>query len=266
MKKVALPVVTLILVVSIAACSALAVEEGGFNMISLDEEWSMRDDMMKQVEKQYTLIRDPQALAYLDKVGRQLVSQSDMADRPWTFGIVDDDALNAFNLPGGLVFVNRGLVQRVTTLDQFVAVVGHEIAHGTARHGTQLMTRAMGLEVITGALLGDDPSGRDRALQDIVGSGVLSNYGRDAEREADRLGIRYSYDAGYDPQGAVRMFEMLQSLGQGEPSKVEQWFSSHPLTEERISQAKEIIATLPPASSPVRDTKEYQSFRGRLGN
>jgi len=249
-----------------AGCAALAVEQGGFNLISLDEEWSMRDDMMAQVEQEYALVSDPQAQAFLDRVGRRLVAQSKLAGREWTFGIVDDDNVNAFNLPGGLVYVNRGLITRAATLDQFTAVLGHEIAHGTARHGTQLMTRAMGIEILSGVLLGDDPSRRRAVLKDVVGSGVLSNYGRDAEREADRIGIRYSYAAGYDPQGAVRMFEMLLSLRQGQPSKVGQWFSSHPLTEERIANAREIVAGLPPSAAPVRDTPEYQAFRERLSD
>jgi predicted Zn-dependent protease len=266
MKRIARWALIVVAFLPAAGCAALAIEEGGFNLISLDEEWSMREDMLKQVEQQYTLFQDARAQAFLDEIGRRLVSQSPLADRPWTFGIVDDDGVNAFNLPGGLVFVNRGLAEHATTLDQFTAVVGHEIAHGTARHGTQLMTRAMGIDLLSGALLGDDPSNRDKMLKDLVGSGVLSDYGRDAEREADRLGIRYSYAAGYDPRGAVRMFEMLLSLRQGRPSTVGQWFSSHPLTEERIAQAEEIVAGMPATSSLVKDTPEYQAFRRRLSN
>jgi len=264
MKTSILSALILVAVLPAAGCAALAIEEGGFNLISLDEEWSMRGDLMKQVEQEYTLVQDARAQAFLDDIGHRLVAQSPLADRAWTFGIVDDDGVNAFNLPGGLVYVNRGLAERATTVDQFAAVLGHEIAHGTARHGTQLMTRAMGVEIVTGALLGDDPSSRETLLKDIVGSGVLSKYGRDAEREADRLGIRYSFVAGYDPQGAVRMFEMLLSLRQGQPSKVAQRFSSHPLTEERIARAQEIVAALPATASPVRDTPEYQAFRQRL--
>ncbi len=255
-----------VLLVSISGCAALSVEQGGFNLVSLDEEWSMRDDLMKQVEQEYKLVADPQMLAYLNTIGRQLVAQTSLASRVWTFGIIDDDGVNAFNLPGGLVYVNRGLIQSATTLDQFTAVLGHEISHGAARHGTQLMTRQMGLELLGSVLLGDDPNQRQKLLAGVVAGGTLSSYGRDAEREADRLGIRAAHAAGYDPQGAIAMFQMLLGLRQGKPSSVGQFFSSHPLTEERIAHAERITAEFPDSPSLIHDTLEYQAFRKRAGS
>ncbi len=253
----------LCLVVPVSGCAALAVEQGGFNLISLDEEWSMRGDLMKQVDEAYDLSTDAQMLAYLERIGTGLVARTALADRPWTFGIVNDDAVNAFNLPGGLVYVNVGLIKSATTLDQFTAVLGHEIAHGAARHGTQLMTRQMGLGMLGSVLMGDDPSERERLLAGIVAGGTLSSYGRDAEREADRLGIGFAHGAGYDPDGAVAMFEMLLGLRQGRPSSVERFFSSHPLTEERIAHAKQIAAQLPASPTLIHDTPAYQDFRRR---
>ncbi len=125
------------------------------------------------------------------------------------------------------------------------------------------MTRQMGLDLLGSVLLGDDPNQREKLLAGIVAGGTLSSYGRDAEREADRLGIRYGYAAGYDPEGAIAMFEMLLSLRQGKPSSVGQFFSSHPLTEERIAHAQAIAAQLPDGPSLVHDTPAYQSFRQR---
>ena len=189
MKRLFLPGVLLL---AICGCAALSIEQGGFNLVSLDEEWSMRDDLMQQVAAEYTLVSDAQALAYLDSIGRRLIARTSLAGRTWTFGIVDDDAVNAFNLPGGLVYVHRGLIDNAATLDQFTAVLGHEIAHGAARHGTQLMTRQMGVGMLSSVLLGNDASEREQLLAGIVGSGMLSKYGRDAEREADNLGIRFA--------------------------------------------------------------------------
>jgi len=260
------PLLIATLLVPIFGCAALSVEQGGFNLISLNEEWSMRDDLMNQVQQEYALVSDPQALAYLETIGARLVAQTNLAGRPWTFGIIDDDSVNAFNLPGGLVYVNRGLIQNASTLDQFTAVLGHEIAHGAARHGTQLMTRQMGLGLLGSVLLGDDASEREQLLAGIVGSGVLSNYGRDAEREADTLGIRFAHSAGYDPDGAIAMFQMLLTLREGRPSSVGQFFSSHPLTEERIEHARRITAELPDSPSLIHDSPEYQALRRRAGN
>ena len=252
-----------ILLVPIAGCAALSVEQGGFNLVSLDEEWSMRDDLMKQVEQEFELSTDPRMLAYLETIGTRLVARTGLANRAWTFGIVVDDGVNAFNLPGGLVYVNAGLIQNAATLDQFTAVLGHEIAHGAARHGTQLMTRQMGIDLLSGVLLGDDPGEREQLLAGLVAGGTLSSYGRDAEREADRLGIGYAHAAGYDPEGAIAMFQMLLSLRQGKPSSVGQFFSSHPLTEERIAHARQFAAAFLHSDSLTHDTRAYQQFRQR---
>lgn len=246
------------------ACSVLEVEEGGFNLMSIEDEWAMREDFKRQVAKEYRLVTDSQALSYVNGLGDRLVRQTPMANLAWDFGIVDDPGINAFNLPGGLVYVNKGLIEAADSLDELTAVLGHEIAHGTSRHGTQLMTRQYGLSVLAGVLLGSDASQREEMIASLVGSGILSRYGRDAEREADRLGIGYSHAAGYDPEGAVRMFQTLLELRQRRPSAVEQWFSSHPLTEERVAEARAIAAQLP-RGNLTQDTTEYQGFRRRLG-
>jgi predicted Zn-dependent protease len=251
--------------VAVAGCASLmTIEKGGFNMISLDEEWSMRDDLARQVSAQYKLVRDPEAVAFLEQVGRRIVSQTELRDLPWDFGIVDDPAVNAFNLPGGLVYVHKGLVAEADKLSELTAVVGHEIAHGVARHGTQLMTRAAGVDAITGILLGGDAGKREELLGQIVGGGLLSRYSREAEREADRLGIGYAAAAGYDPRGAVTMFEKLLALRGRKPSSVERFFSSHPLTEERIAETRTLVGQLPARPNPIEDTAEYQRFRKRI--
>jgi predicted Zn-dependent protease len=256
--------IVLVVALCCGCASILNMEQGGFNVISLDQEWAMRDDLMRQVQKEYRLIDDPTALSYVNEVGRRLVAQTDLRDRRWDFGIVDDASVNAFNLPGGLVYVNRGLVAEAASLDQFTAVMGHEIAHGVARHGTQLMTRSLGLDAIMGIVLGQDVSQTEQVLGSVVGGGILAKYGREAEREADRLGIRYMHAAGYDPRGAAAMFRKLLALRQGQPSKVEGFFSSHPLTEERIQSAEQQAAELSRTSSLVHDTPAYQDFRRRL--
>jgi predicted Zn-dependent protease len=257
--------IVLILLLPIAGCAALDVEQGGFNLISLDEEWSMRDEMIAQVQQEYTLVTDGRSIAYLNQLGRQIVAQTKLGNRQWTFGIVDDPGVNAFNLPGGVVFVNRGLIQRAETLDQFTAVLGHEIAHGVARHGTQMMTRSMGIQVLSGLLLGNDAGERKRILGGLVTSGVLSDYGRDAERESDQLGIGFAHAANFDPKGSIQMFEMLLSLRQSQPNSIAQFFSSHPLTEERIRRARTLAAQLPDTGSLVHDTQAYRDFRKRNG-
>jgi predicted Zn-dependent protease len=245
-------------------CSSLGIEEGGFNLISLDEEWAMRDDLRRQVETQKRVVHDAQANAYLDRIGRQLVAKTALGNREWDFGIVDEPTLNAFNLPGGLVYVHSGLIREADTLDQLAGVLAHEIGHGVARHGTQLMTRAYGLELLASIALGNDPSQAERILAQVVGTGVLNKYSREAEREADALGVRTAHSAGIDPRGLPDFFRTLEERRQRDPSKVEQFFASHPLDAERIRDTEALIAELPERRALLDDTPEYQRFRARF--
>jgi len=257
------PLVVVAVASLVVGCASAGIQQGGFNLISLEEEWAMRDDLRKQVEAQKRVVHDPAAEAFLARLGRRLVAGTALGDRPWDFGIVDDDSLNAFNLPGGLVYVHTGLVREAETLDQFAGVLAHEIGHGVARHGTQLMTRAYGLELLASIALGQDPGQAEQVLAQVVGTGVLNNYSRDAEREADSLAVRFTHAAGYDPNGIPEFFRKLQTMRQRQPSKVEQFFSSHPVDAERVADTEAQVARLSVPRSAIDDTEEYQRFRSR---
>lgn len=247
----------------VAGCASVG-GGGGFNLVSLEDEWRMRDDFKRQVESQKRVVRDPAANAYLTKIGRQLVAQTALAGRRWDFQIVDDPTLNAFNLPGGLVYVHTGLIREAETLDQLTGVLAHEIGHGVARHGTQLMTRAYGLEAIAAVVLGQDPSRTEQILARLVGTGVLNDNSREFEREADSHAVRTTHAAGFDPRGISDFFRTLEQRRRREPSKVEQFFSSHPMGAERIRDTEVLIAELPARRGLVDDSREYQSFRARF--
>jgi predicted Zn-dependent protease len=260
MRRRTLPCLPLL---ALCACATLGVREGGFNLISVDEEWAMRADFQAQVAQQMKLVHDREALDYLNSVGRSLARQTAFRSRPWDFGIVEDDAVNAFNLPGGLVYVNTGLVRNAPTLDRLTGVLAHEIGHGAARHGTQLMTRQYGYNLIAALVLGRDPGQKEKILASLVGTGILQDYSRDAEHEADRLGVRYAFDAGYDPRGIPELFRILLELRQSRPSTIERFFASHPVTEDRIAATEQLIAALP-RKRLIQDSPEYQGFRERL--
>lgn len=250
------------LVAVLLSAATAAEARGGFNLISLDQEWSMRNDLHAQVQQEQRLVNDRAALQYLNQVGRRIAAQTPMGNRPWDFFIVDDPSVNAFNLPGGLVYVNRGLIAEADTLDQLAGVLAHEIGHGASRHGTQLMTRSYGYNLLAGLLLGRDAGQGKRILAQVVGAGVLTDYSRDAEREADRTGVEYAYRAGYNPKGAADFFRQLLDMRQRRPTKVEQFFASHPLTEERISNVEQAASRY--GQRGIRDTRDFQSFRSRL--
>jgi predicted Zn-dependent protease len=220
----------------------------------------MRNDLRAQVAREAQVVDS----SYLNTVGRRIASQTPLGNRRWDFAIVRDSSVNAFNLPGGLVYVNSGLVAEADTLSELAGVLAHEIGHGAARHGTQLMTRAYGYNMIAGLLLGRNPSQSRQILAQLLGTGILTDYSRDAEREADRLGVHYTYQAGYDPEGMVGFYGEMLDMRRRKPSKVERFFSSHPLTEERIRNIRAEASTLPRRASLTNDTRNYQQFRSQF--
>lgn len=263
-RRTTLAVVTVLFALASGCASTGVSEGGGINLVSLEEEWRMRDDLHAQVQQEMRLVNDRSALDYINTVGRRIAAQTPLGNRRWDFYIVQDDRINAFNLPGGLVYVNSGLIEEAESLDQLAGVLAHEISHGAARHGTQLMTRAYGYNALAGILLGRDPGQAEQIVAQLVGTGVLAKYSRSAETEADRLGVQYVYQAGYDPRGMATFFRKLLSERQRRPSKVEQFFASHPVTESRIATVDAAVASLPRRSSLTRDTRTYQSFRSRF--
>lgn len=255
------------LTLGLAGCGdGLGLEEGGFNLVPLEQEWAMRHELHSEVAREMPLVRDSAAEAYLNRLGRRLAEQSGLGEQQWDFLLVDSDVVNAFNLPGGLVYVNTGLIREAETVDELAGVMAHEVAHGAARHGTQMMTRAYGLSAIAALALGQDPSFTKQLLAQVVGTSVLSNYSRDAENEADRNGVRYAAGAGYDPRGAVAFFQRLLAMRGRRPGKVERFFSSHPVTEDRIANVQAEIAALgtPGPSAGDGGDSEYQQFRARF--
>ena len=191
------------------------------------------------------LYDDPKVQSYVAGLGKKLAAASERPNLPWSFKVVDDPAVNAFALPGGFVYVTRGLMSHLQSEAELVAVMGHEIGHVTARHGADQMTKAqlanIGLGV--GAIL----SGRE----DIVGiasQGVgllFLKYGRDDERQADDLGLRYLVHAGYDPRPMVEVFDTLERVSATEGGgRVPTWLSTHPAPGDRRTWAQGKIASL----------------------
>ncbi len=244
-------------------CATSGVNSGDLNIVSLDEEWQLGRQLSADIAQQMTLVNDPQALAYLDKMGRAIVAQTEMRNLPWEFHIVKDPAINAFNIPGGHVYVNTGLVASASNSAELAGVLAHEITHGVSRHATERISKQYGLSMGAGVLLGQNPAVYEQLLTSIIGGGAMAKFSRDDEREADRLGIRYMNAAGYDPAAMATMFEKLQAEGQRRPSGLEQFFSTHPLTQERINDARAYARKVSSRGVRLNDAG-YAGFRQRL--
>lgn len=211
---------------------------------------------------------DSKLSAYVNGVGQKTASVSDRNKIPYHFQIVDSSQINAFALPGGYVYITRGLLARLDNEAQLSAVLGHEIGHVNARHSMKRMQSTLGFNMLLALL--DQAAGGSKSYQEWRGliktgssvafAAVSLGYGRDNEFEADALGTKYANKAGYDPQGMVQLLELLKNLSEREPSSIEEFFMSHPKTSDRIKNVNGDIAKFPPQSpNSIFNQSEYKS-------
>ncbi|MBM4193370.1 MAG: peptidase M48 Ste24p [Gemmatimonadetes bacterium] len=237
--------------------------------INQQREVEIGTDYAKQVEQQLPIIRDAEIVRYINLLGDSLARVTDTRGLDWSFAVVDDMTLNAFAIPGGFIFINRGLVAKATSLAQVAGVLGHEIGHVTKRHSVKQMQQRQGTAfgVAAVCVLTDAcNSGAAQSAIDLAAGGVFSKFSRDDEAEADREGIETAIRAGIDPNGVPELFQLLLDERKSRPTGVETFFISHPLEESRISATRQLIATVPPERlrGLVRDNPAFQAFKRRL--
>ena len=229
-----------------ANCASTGVNRGDVNLVSLEEEWQLGRQLERDLAGRLRLVDERALAGYVSRMGQSIVSQTELAEAPWEFHVVADPQVNAFNVPGGHVYVTTGLIAAADNASELAAVIAHEVAHGVARHGTEQLTRGYGLNLLAGVLLGEDPATYERILAQLAGAGTIARFSRDAETEADDLGYAYMVRAGYHPQGMQTMFEELLRRRRSSPGAVERFFATHPLTEDRIDRVRRRIAQQPP--------------------
>ncbi len=242
----------------------------GVNFYSLEHEIALGKSLAQEVERSSKLIDDPVVTEYVNRVGQNLVRNSD-AQVPFTIKVIDSDEVNAFALPGGFFYVNSGLILRAQEESELAGVMAHEISHVTARHGTKQATKADMIQIGAMAAMIFVPYGWAgygiyEGMQLAIPLTFLK-FSRDAEREADFLGIQYMYKAGYDPNSYVTFFERIQADEKRRPGTVPKMFSTHPPTPDRIAAAqKEIARILPEKDEYIVTTSEFDSVKARLRN
>jgi beta-barrel assembly-enhancing protease len=239
---------------------------GGFNLISLEEEWQLGQQVSQDVARQVRFNNDAAVNSYVRSMGQRIVSRTpDPFNRlPWNFYVVQDPSINAFAVPGGHVYIHTGLIAAAGNASELAGVVAHEISHIVARHSTQQLSRQYGISVLAGLVLGQDPGIVQQIAAQIAAGGALARFSREAEREADDLGIRAMYEAGYDPRGMAAMFRRLQAQAQANPGRVDQFFATHPTTEDRIRDSERRAAQLSGRANLVTDEPQFQDVRRRV--
>ena len=222
---------------SAVGCATLGL--GGVNLISIEEEWEMGRELEAELAEELTLSDDRVVTEYVNRIGELLVSHSDLADLDWRFHVVEDPAINAFNVPGGLVYVNTGLIAEVDHAAELVGVIGHELGHGVARHGTERLTQQYGLAILAGIVLGEEPGTLQQIVAQVVAAGAIAQFSQEQEHEADELGVQFMALEGYHPEGMIILLERLMELQEREPGSVEQFFGTHPGLPDRIAHIED---------------------------
>jgi predicted Zn-dependent protease len=240
----------------------------GVNLYSLEKEIALGKQLAQEVQRQAKVVDDPLISEYINRIGQNLVRNSD-AKVPFTFQVLEGDSPNAFALPGGYIFVYTALLKIADEEDEVAAAMAHEIAHVAARHMTRQATKSQIASLAgipAGVILGGGLGGI--AIRQAANVGIPAaflHFTRKDESEADYLGVQYLYSAGYDPNGAISIFEKLESLERKQPGTVARIFSSHPMDATRIQKTEEEIGRILPAKDEyVVNTSEYTAIRERL--
>ncbi len=241
---------------------------GGMDWYSTESEIKMGKQYAQQIEQSMKLIQDPVVNEYVNRVGQNLVRNSD-AKVPFTIKVVDADEINAMALPGGFFYVNSGLILAADDEAELAGVMAHEIAHVCARHATRGATRSQLANIMTIPLIFVG-GGIGYAAREAAGIGLpltFLSFSRGFEAEADYLGVQYMYKAGYDPNEFVNFFEKIQAQEKKKPGSLAKAFATHPQTPDRIQKTQEEIATILPGKDQyIETTSEFNDVKSRLAS
>jgi len=237
--------------------------------ISTQQEVQLGTDYAQQINAQLPIVKDPEVVRYINVLGDSIAKLADDRSLDWQFFVVNASEVNAFAVPGGYIYVNRGLIERAQRMDQLAGVLGHEIGHVTRRHSVHQMEKQQGANVgvtLACVLTRICESQAGQAAIQVGGTALFAKFSRSDENEADAEGIKNVVRAGINPNGIPEMFQILLNERSSNPSAVEGWFATHPLEEDRITNTRAMIAQINPAvlRTLTSDSQAYQRFKSRI--
>jgi len=236
------------------------------SLISVSDEIAMGRQAQQQVRKTVPVLADAEVTAYVTRVGKRLAARAPGPRYPYSFSVANHRELNAFALPGGPVWVHRGILHAAANESQMAGVLGHEIAHIAQRHAADQITKqlvANGFLGLLGAVLGNDPGGARTAQigAQVLAGGYMLKFSRDDEREADRIGLQIVQRAGWDPRGIADFMDVLRREQGRDPGSVEVFLSSHPAPAERAVVLRKLIGS---RSGGTRDSAGFRHAKARV--
>jgi predicted Zn-dependent protease len=251
----------------VVAIILLSTAVGAMQLISVADEIAIGRQAQAQVRKKTPRVKDAAVQAYVARIGRRLAAHAAHPSTryPYSFTVADNREINAFALPGGPVWVNRGAIRAAGTESQLAGVLAHEIAHISQRHAAQQLSNEMvtnlGLSLL-GALLGNaGGAGAANIAARYVAGGAFLKFSRDDEQEADRVGVGIMMRAGWDAHGMIELMDTIREQQKRDPGSVETFFSNHPSPQDRVEELGRIV---PRRRAGRRDSAEFQSIRARL--
>jgi predicted Zn-dependent protease len=263
-----LPVLTLLILASqVTGCAVFAGVSDALFMMSPEQEIESGKQIATQIEKDLVFVHDPQVESYVRNLGERVWVNSRQGQIPARFFVIQDGELNAFAIPGGNVYVHTGLIQAAEDEAELAAVISHEVGHVIMRHGATHISRQMGLEMVQQLALGQEAGQATQIATQIVQSGIMTNYSRQDESEADVVAVETLYRMGYDPLAMRSFFAKLQAKYGEQGGPIAKFFASHPPTSERMNHVTQMVGHLPPKpyQRPVTDLRRIQGRLQQLG-
>jgi predicted Zn-dependent protease len=239
----------------------------GSFLVSDAQEVEIGQSVAQELEatEDFDLLNDPEVEGYINGIASQLIPASPLhRDFPFTFKVVDGEMVNAFALPGGFCYVYTGLIQAAETEAELVGVIAHEVSHVTAEHHRAQLANQFLIQTAQGLVFDENSSAVAVTASRLAsGLGMLS-YGRAQESEADRVGLRTMYNAGWNPRGLRDFFATLQEMEERDPTWVEGMISTHPTNADRIAEIDMMIEQLPPVAGLISDTPQFHLIQERV--
>ena len=239
--------------------------------VSEDREIALGRENAEEIDTRLPLVTDTVVTAYVQALGARLAAGTSRANLPWRFTVIDSKDVNAFALPGGFVYVNRGLIERSDRMDELAGALGHEIGHVVRRHSVQQLKRSGGTRIgvaLFCTITSFCDSQTARVAIDVGGAAWLAHHSREAEAEADSEAVANTVRAGISPEGIPALFRVLLAARNQQPGIVQTFFASHPLEEDRIDNTQRIVDRVDPAieRTLTRDDSAFQEMKRRLAS